>query len=290
MRIARVASGIALAALIGGCTMVRVTYDNAEPLVRYTARDYFDLNEKQNDRFRKRLLRFHDWHRANELPLYARLLRTAARRGGKGIAREDVAWAAAQMRARYRALIVKTVDEASPILVTLSPAQITELEKRLAKANEKLAREVLPADEDRRFRAQARRLVGRFEDWTGTLSDEQEDRIERFVKAHMHTTQLRFENRRRWQREAVGLLRKVRMPEELAARLADIFVQPANHGLPEYVQALAAWESDLTDLILDIDRTLAPEQRAHFLRRIERYAEDFEALSEQTGLAAAAGN
>ena len=291
MSIARVASGVALAALLGGCAMVRVTYDNAEPLVRYTARDYFDLNEKQNDQFRKRLLRFHDWHRANELPHYARLLRTAAQRGEKGITREDEAWAAAQMRARYRVLIVKTVDEASPILVMLSPAQIKELEKRLAKANEKFEREFLPAGEDKRSRAQAKRLLKRFKDWTGTLSDRQEERIERFVKAQMHTAQMRFENRRRWQREAVALLRQVRTPEELAARLADIFVQPANHRPPEYVRALAAWESDLTDLILDIERTLAPEQRAHFLRRMGRYAEDFEALSAEGAIAVqAAGN
>ena len=161
----------------------------------------------------------------------------------------------------------------------------------LAKANEKFAREFLPADEDKRFRAQAKRLVGRFKEWTGTLSDEQEDRIERFVKAHMHTAQMRFENRRRWQREAVALLRQVRTPEELAARLADIFVQPANHRPPEYVRALVAWESDLTDLILDIERTLAPEQRAHVLRRMGRYAEDFEALSAQPAVAGqVAGN
>ena len=291
MRIAHVASSVALAALLGGCAMVRIAYNNAEPLVRYTAHDYFDLNEKQNDQFRKRLLQFHDWHRANELPLYAGLLKTAAQRGGNGITREDVAWAAVEMRARYRVLIIKAVNEAAPILVTLSPAQIKELEKRLAKANEKFAREFLPADEDKRFRAQAKRLLGRFKEWTGTLSDEQDDRLERFVKAHMHTTQMRFENRKRWQREAVGLIRQVRAPKELAPRLADIFVQPATHRLPEYVQALVAWESDLTDLILDIDRTLTPEQRAHVLHRMQRYAEDFEALTAERGIAAqAAGN
>lgn len=289
MRIARVALSVALAALLGGCAMVRVAYNNAEPLVRYTAHDYFDLDEGQSEQFRKRLLQFHDWHRRTELPVYAGLLKTAAQRGGKGITREDVAWAAVEMRARYRVIITKAVEDAAPILVTLAPPQITELEKRLAKANEKFAREFLPADEDRRFRAQAKRLVRRFKDWTGTLSDEQEERVERFVKAHMHTAQMRFEDRKRWQREAVGLIRQVRTPNELAPRLADIFVQPAEHRRPEYVQALVAWESDLTDLILDIDRTLTPEQRAHVLQRMQRYAEDFEALTAERGIAARAG-
>lgn len=290
MRIARVASSVALAALLGGCAMVRIAYNNAEPLVRYTAHDYFDLDEGQSEQFRNRLLQFHDWHRRTELPVYADLLRTAVKRGANGVSLEDLTWAAEELRARYRVIITKAVEDAASILVTLTPPQIVELEKRLAKANAKYAREFLPADEDRRFRAQAKRLVGRFKDWTGTLSDEQQDRIGRFVKAQMHTTQMRFENRKRWQREAVGLIRQVRTPKELAPRLADIFVQPANHRRPEYVQALVVWESDLTDLILDIDRTLTPEQRAHVLHRMQRYAEDFEALSEQRGLAAAAGN
>ena len=286
MRIAHVA-GVALAVLLGGCAMARIAYNNAEPLVRYTAHDYFDLDEAQSGQFRKRLLQFHDWHRRTELPAYADLLRTAAKKGANGVSPEDVSWAAQELRARYRVIITKAVEDAAPILATLTPPQIVELEKRLARANAKYAREFLPADEGRRFRAQAKRLAGRFEDWTGTLSDEQEDRIGRFVKAHIHTTQMRFENRKRWQREAVGLIRQVRAPKELAPRLADIFVQPANHRPPEYVQALVAWESDLTDLMLDIDRTLTPEQRAHVLQRMERYAEDFEALSAQTGVAAA---
>ena len=130
--------------------------------------------------------------------------------------------------------------------------------------------------------------MGRFKDWTGTLSDGQEDRIERFVKAHLNTTQMRFENRKRWQSEAVGLIRQVRTPGELAPRLADIFVNPADHRLPEYVRALVRWESDLTDTILDIDRTLTPEQRAHILQRMQRYVDDFEALAAQGSVAATA--
>ena len=124
MRFARVASGIALAALLGGCAMVRIAYNNAEPMVRYTAHDYFDLNERQNDQFRKRLLQFHDWHRANELPLYARLLRTGAQRGENGITREDVAWAAAEMRAlgALRADSPRAVAERVELVLTIVTA------------------------------------------------------------------------------------------------------------------------------------------------------------------------
>ena len=289
-RMLRVAAVFALLALLGGCAMVRVAYNNAEPLVRYMADDYFDLNEKQNEQFRKRLLQFHDWHRGNELPVYAELLRQAAQKGANGVSREDVAWAAQALRERYAVLITKAIEDAAPILVTLTAPQIEELEKRFAKANDKFAREFLPEDERKRHRAQLKRTLGRFSEWTGTLTEAQEARIERFVKAHAHTTAMRFDHRRIWQREVVSLMRQHRSPQMLAPLLADIFTQPAAHRTPEYTAVLARWEAHLTDLIIDIDRTLSPEQRAHALRRVERYAEDFEALSAQGSVAAAAGN
>ena len=281
---------LALLALLGGCAMVRVAYNNAEPLVRYAAHDYFDLDERQNERFRKGLLRFHDWHRANELPLYAGLLGAAAQRGERAITREDVAWAAAELRGRYRVMITKAVEEAAPILATLTEDQIKDLEKRIAKANDKYAKEYLSGSEAKQLRVQAKRLVGRFKDWTGTLTERQEDRIERFVKEQLGTTQMRFENRKRWQREALILLRQRRGARDLAPRLADIFVNPEAHRTPEFRQALVIWEADLTDLVLDVERELSPEQRAHVLNRMRDYAQDFNALSSQESVAAVARN
>ncbi len=288
MKIARVVSNVALAALLGGCAMVRIAYNNAEPLVRYSAHDYFDLNEKQSEQFRKRLLQFHDWHRRTELPVYADLLRTAVKRGANGVSREDLTWAAEELRARYRVIITRAVKDAAPILVTLTSPQIVDLEKRLAKANAKYAGEFLPGDEGRRHRAQLKRLLDRFSEWTGPLTDEQEERIEGFVKAHAPTTAMRFENRKRWQREAVALIRQYRSPPALVPRLTDIFTQPAAHRTPEFTAALARWEADFIDLVLDIYGTLSAVQRAHALRRMERYAEDFEALTAQNSVTGAA--
>lgn len=289
-RLARLAALPVLVALLSGCTLMRVTYNNAEPLVRYTAHDYFDLDERQNEQFRKRLLQFHDWHRSAELPLYAGLLRTAVRRGAKGIRREDVAWAVQSLRERYAVLVSRAIQDAAPILVTLTPAQIADLERRLARANAKYAKEFLPEDDQARHRAQLKRTLKRFSDWTDGLSDEQDARIERFVKAHAKTATMRFDNRRRWQAEAVSMIRSRRSPAALAPALIDLFIRPAAHRTPELNAALARWESDLVDLIVDLDRTLTAEQRAHAVRRMERFAEDFEALSGERAVAAAGAN
>ncbi len=270
---------VLLMALLAGCSAARITYNNAEPLVRFMAHDYFDLDERQSEQFRRRLEQFHDWHRSVELPAYVSLLEATALKARSPVTRADLTWAAEALRSRYRALFAKAAEEAAPILVTLTAPQIAELEKRLAKANAKYAEEFVSGDAA--HRARLKRMLKRFSDWTGDLTDLQEARIERFVKAHTRLAALRLEDRRRWQGEAVALIRGQRNAQALGASLGQIFTRPEARRTPEYAEALDRWDTELFDLVLDIDRTLSKEQRAQVVQHMERYAEDFRVLSSR---------
>ncbi len=286
----RLAAGLVLVALLAACSAVRMTYNNAEPLVRFTTHDYLDLDDRQNEQFRNRLAQFHQWHRSVELPAYATLLAAAAGKVEGGVDRSDVHWAAEAIRARYRVLVARAVEDAAPILVTLTPAQLAELEQRFAKANAKYAEEYVSGGERRTHRARLKRMLGRFEDWTGDLSDAQEARIEGFVTDHARLAALRLEDRRRWQRAAVSLIRERRDARALAAGLFELFAHPESRRSAEYVAALVRWEEGMADLIVDINRTLTEEQRARVAQRMRRYAEDFNVLSEEKTLAGAPGS
>ena len=286
----RLAACLALVALLASCSAVRVAYNNAEPLVRFAANDYFDLDDRQNEEFRNRLAQFHAWHRSAELPAYAALLTDAAQRLEAGLGRGDVRWAAEAVRARYRVLVARAAGDAAPILVTLAEPQIEELGRRLAKANAKYAEENVTGGARRTHRTRLKRMLGRFEDWTGELSDAQEARIERFVTEQAPLAALRLEDRRRAQRAAVALLRERRDARARAAGLADLFGHPEAHRSATYVAALARWEDGLAGLLVDIDRMLSEEQRARVVQRMRRYAEDFHALSDERKLAGAPGS
>lgn len=268
-----------LAALLASCSAVRLAYNNADALIRFEADDYFDFDEAQALEFRERLTRFHNWHREAELPAYVGLLEAARTKATSGVKKADVVWAIAALRNRYHLTAGKAVEEIAPILVTLRDRQFTVLEKKLAESNKKFEKEFLSGEERRQHRARTKRTWERFHDWIGHLSDEQEARIERFVREHARYTALRFEDRKHWQRNAVSLLRQYRNPGELAPRLAAIFNQPETRRSPEYLREAARWEADLADLIVDIDRTLTPEQRARLIKRIGDYADDFRALA-----------
>jgi hypothetical protein len=280
---------IALGAVLvlAGCAgMTRLAYNNADLILRKMANDYFDLDAVQADELKVRMRRFHQWHRANELPQYVVFLRTAERRFEKGMTAEDVAWGMSTARARFRALAAKAVEEVAPMLAGLSQEQITVLDRKLAENNAKYVRENLPADERKRARVQSRRMAESLRQWTGDLTRDQEARVERFVRAHDRFAALRFEDRVRGQREAIGLLRKRLPAKELAPRLTQHFLDPDTRRSDEYRREEKRWEADFGRLLTELAGTLSQEQRANVVKRIESYADDFALLAGEARKAA----
>jgi len=271
--------------LLASCSFARIGYDNADTAVRFMASSYFDLNHEQAEELRLRVVQFHQWHRQNELPAYAALMRGASARAGRGITAEDVAWGLANVRARYRKFAAKAAEDAAPVLATLEPAQLAVLEHKFAESNEKYAKEYLSKDDAKRRRVQAKRMLDRFRDVAGSLTHEQEARIERFALDHERHVELRFEDRQHWQRDLVALLREHRDPKDLGPRLAYLFNHPELRRSEEFSREDKRWNEDFGRLIADLDRTLSDRQRAHVVKRLLDYAEDFSALAGKKGQA-----
>ncbi len=271
---------LAIGALVlAACSATRVAYDNADTMLRFMASSYLDLDAAQSDDLSPRIARFHQWHRSNELPVYAALLRSASQRAAEGITAEDVAWGLANVRLRYRRFAAKAAEDAAPVLATLASTQLAALERKFAENNEKYTKEFLPSDDKERRGRQLKRMLARFRDFAGELTPDQEARIGRFALAHERHVALRFEDRQRWQRDFVAALKAERKPEELGRHLAEMFERPELRRSEEFIREDARWDEDLGRLIVDLDRSLTPEQRAHVVWRLSDYAEDFAVLA-----------
>jgi hypothetical protein len=267
------------APVLVSCSATRVAYDNADTMLRFMVPSYLDLDAAQSEDLRLRILRFHQWHRSNELPAYAALLQSASQRAARGITAEDVAWGLASVRARYRGLAAKAAEHAAPVLATLASPQLAALERKFAEDNEKFAKKFLSSDDKARRRAQLKRMLERFRDFAGELTPEQEAGIERFALAHERHVALRFEDRQRWQRDLVAALQEQHEPQELGRRLAEVFTRPELRRSEEFVREDKRWDEDLGQLIVDLDRSLSQKQRAQVVRRLSDYAEDFAVLA-----------
>ncbi len=285
IRFAPISRGVLIAVLsmgllaVAACSTVRFAYNNIDAVIRFMASDYVEFDTAQYEQFKTRLDALHQWHRTRELPAYVALLQTAGGKVAKGVAADDVAWAIGALRSRYRLLAARAAEDAAPLLAQLSDAQIVELEKNFAEKNRKFSKERLEGDQKKLRQKRADQLLDYFREMTGKLSDAQEARIERFADDYGRMTALRFEDRKRWQGQALLLLRTERKSPQFAAHLTALFTNPEEGRSAEYIAASARYESGLADLVVDIDRTLTAEQRVRAVRRMQHYTDEFTALS-----------
>jgi len=160
----------------------------------------------------------------------------------------------------------------------VGPGQLRYIERGFAEDNRKFAKENLRGGEEERRARRVKRTVERLEDWVGRLSGAQRSRVEQFAERlpPQHDA-LRDADRRRLQAGFIEIVRSRQASERLAAFAAGWRKGRA----AEYDAAAELFRREFFAMLLDIDRTLTPEQRARAVARLRAYADDFSALADK---------
>ena len=264
-----------LAVLLCGCSTVRFAYENADAYVRWQAGSYLDLEGDDAEELDDRIDEFHAWHRKNALPKYVTLVNEASQRFADGLSREDLVWGYDSLRVQARESLRKAGELAAPLLDRLKPAQVAQIERRIADENRKFYRDHLRGSERERRRKRAKNVQDRLEDWVGKLTQAQVQRVREYAERAPFTDELRDRDRKRLQKDVIAIIRA----REAQKKLPDRIAHWERGREPAYVAALDSWREQYFGMLLDIDRSLTPEQRARFVAQLRRYAEDFEILS-----------
>jgi hypothetical protein len=272
---------IVLAASLAACSTVRLSYDNADWLLARMAGRYVDLSDGQARAFKTGLSQIHAWHRAEELPRYARVFDQAAGRLARGLSRQDVEWAVQAVRGRARVLGEQAAGEIVPVLRTLSDRQVAEMEREFDEDNRRFAQTHLKGDGSRLTARRADWLCEKLEDWLGELSAAQHARVQTLVAAFPEMPRMRLEERKRRQAVFLALVLEHRSSPELDPRLAAFLADPAAGRAESNRLAMARWERQFVDMLVDLDRSLTPGQRQHAVAKLRGYAGDFRALAAQ---------
>jgi hypothetical protein len=258
---------------------VNVAYEHADWLLQRMAAHYVDFDAGQAQAVRTGFGNLHAWHRSQELPVYAELMDAAAARMERGLRRDDVVWIVRAINDRWQVVGQRLAGEMTPVLVTLTPGQVQQMERKLADDNAKFAKTQVSADVRKADKHRADWLVDQFARWTGELTPAQRQRIELAVKQTEDFPALRLAERRRRQSHFLELVRDKRDPRALGSALNDMLSTPREGADEAYRRSVARYEEQMTQMVLDLDRTLSPEQRATAASRMRRYAQSFRALA-----------
>jgi len=275
--LARLAAAAALIALLGGCSAIRVAYENADTFVRWRAADYLDLTGEAADDLSDRIDAFHAWQPRPG----AAAVRSPRLRGGPRAPRtatispEDIVWGYDSLMAQLRESVREAAERVAPVLDRLTAEQIERIEGRFAEDNRKFARENMRGSEKERRRLRFKRTRERLEDWVGSLSDVQLERVRRFADETPLFEELRDRDHKRLQAQVLEIVRA----RQAQKRLAEVALDWRRGRDPAYEAASEEFRKAYFALLGELDRTLDAEQRGRFVARLRGFAEDFAALS-----------
>ncbi len=267
-----------LTTLLSACSAPGLVYNNAPQLVHWWLDGYVDLDGAQSVQVRDALADVQAWHRREELPRLAELLRVTARSLPEPLSAEAACRLYAEVVASGERLSVMAEPAVVALAASLRPEQVRALERKYAKTNADYRSKWLvgaPADLKKRRYEQ---LLDRVESVYGRLTPPQRALLRQQVEGAAFDPATSYAIRLQHQQDAVAVLRQLAesRPGSLAVRDAMRGVLQRRLHPPEPMQRRYA-----DTLIQDgcaglaaVHNSTTAAQRAHAAHKLNGYADD----------------
>jgi hypothetical protein len=264
-------------ALLSCSSVARLAYNNAPPLVVWYADDYLDLTGEQKDWLRERADRLLAWHRKSEMPAIRAWLMEALRLAQGPMSEAEVQGLYLSARASYRRTAEQVLPEMAELLAMATPEQAAALERRFAKDNAKIEKDLSkPLAE--RVRLRGKKLVEQTEDWIGSLTRDQMALLGAANADLVPIEDLWLADRKQRQAQVLRLLRARAGRDEVLRGLRRMVLEAEAWRDPAYLSQLKSREVAATRMVVALARTLTPQQRAALRKRLGGYLDDVNEL------------
>ncbi|MBX3642794.1 MAG: hypothetical protein KF720_06950 [Rubrivivax sp.] len=273
--------------LLGGCSAVRIGYNQAPTLAWWWLDSYMDFDAEQAPRVKAALEQWFAWQRRTQLADYAELLAVAQTQVMQPATPQQICRWSDELRTRAATALAHGVPLAAELLPALKPAQLVHLEERYRKANRDFADDFLQQP-DERLKASAKRAIDRAEMLYGRLDTKQRQLVAAGVAASPFDAELWFAERQAVQGETLRTLSRLTAGgparadresslaglETLAARVLRAPPGPYR----SYQQRLIDYNCAF---VAQLHNSTTPAQRQAARERLKGWEDDLRALAAQ---------
>jgi Family of unknown function (DUF6279) len=206
--IGALATALVLAAT--GCSLVKLGYGQASGLTYRWLDRYVDFDNEQALKVRQGLDDALAWHRRTQLPDYVQLLARAEAEAAADATPERMCAWAGELRSRMEPVLQQLAPTIADVALTLSPAQLANIEKRFAETNEEYRDDHVQRNPQRRHKAEVKRQVERAEMFYGRLDPAQRDLVVHSVTTSPYDAEVAYAERKERQQDVLSLVRRLR--------------------------------------------------------------------------------
>ncbi|WP_228488232.1 DUF6279 family lipoprotein [Caenimonas koreensis] len=282
-RIARIIGLLALATLLAGCSAIKLAYNNLDDIAYWWMDSYVDFNDEQSPRVRADLARIHRWHRQQELPQLASLLKSIEQLTPADISASQVCAFEPRVRERVAAVTSYGEPQVVSLALSLAPEQLAHLERKFDRTNSDYSKEWLRIDatsmRDKRFE----KMLERAEMVYGSLDDRQKAVLRAEIDRSVFDPRRAFDEQRRRQQDLLLALRQIqsqRMDATQASTVLRAYLQRSQESPdPAYRAVQLALIQETCGMTATLHNSTTAAQRDIAIRRLRAWQRDLKELN-----------
>jgi hypothetical protein len=274
-----------LVGALQACTGIKLGYNNGVDLAAWWLDGHIDFSRAQSQQVREDLRQLQLRHRRQDLPDYAQTLRQAQTLAAHDMDAEQVCAVGTTVRGYIDALLADAEPAATTLVQTLTPAQITYLERKYAKTNADYRSDWLALTPAEVHQKRYDKALDRAEMVYGRLDAAQKALIRQQVEQSRFDPQQVQTERLRRQTDTLQTLRQLQSDTATAADtrnavrgLMDRSLHSPQPGYRSYAQTLALQDCQA---IAAVHNSTTPRQREAAVRWLAGYEQSLRELSAQ---------
>ena len=251
--------------------------------------DIITLSEEQEKKVEPILEDILLWHRTQRLPQYVKWVDEYKERVNKGYDKQDMQWLEGIFQQEIELFFNKVVDDFAPLVTTITPQQIKELQEHFDEKNEEYEEDILELDKEEYYEELEETAIEDMEDWVDDLTPEQIAFVKQSVAQHKDLREIHLAYRKTKQQQWIDLL-KARIANgkyhklpiaEFKQKMADLVKRIPNKNDPNDYLTLYDYNQNLKkSATLSSMKIITKAQKEYLLEEVDSYRSEFVDLIE----------
>ncbi|MEY3999239.1 MAG: hypothetical protein RLY60_2051 [Pseudomonadota bacterium] len=282
----RVVKSVFLGSLLvlSGCSLVVPGYNNAPNLLMFLwINPHVDLNADQEKQTLADLKTVLEWHRQQQLPLYADWLKSMQKLAAEDVTADQVCHLAQSITDSLDPLIDQFEEPLTRLSLTLTTAQLQTLKKKYQQDLKDYRKEwKLDASAEDQLDVQVDKGQANAERFYGRLSPSQKKLLRQLAQNSGYEAERTFAERERQQRESLAMHTRIVQsrptPEEARIWVRQWLQSSLHSADPEYAAYLKKRKRLNCEASAQLHNITTTEQRTRAVKVLKGYEEDVRAL------------
>ena len=275
------AAGLALT----GCGTARLAYNNAPDLTHWWLDSYLDLDSPQSVRLRSDLNALQAWHRKEELPALAEMLKTLQAAAPQAVSAEQMCQFSRALEARFQSVLDRAAPSAIALGPTLSNAQLDHLSRAWDKRNTEWREEWLDGTPQERLERRMKKTIERIEGFYGRLTDTQKTLQRSQLERSPFDPAIQYKEVLRRQQDALQTMRALKpgTPGDTQAQadMRALLMRSMQSPDAAYVQHTERARSHFCESAAALHNSTNAAQRAKLQQTLAGYESDVRAMMQR---------